>query len=234
MQRQVKRTAAARAHTPGCWERSVTPDLGDTGRESPPPRRRVMRQEPALLQHRPDRRRQQHQEGRTPEPHAHQARPSTRAGEQKQPREDPTAPGLSGPGPDPQPPGRGRPGSARCVGARESGAGDSGRRWVLGAGRRGGATGAAAAGRPDTYRPAVALRLLRPGVCSGRNRRPRGKRQQRGGGDPGGLRGPARRLGSYWPLPAQAAPRPRPRQLGAAGCGPAGPRASSGGVGAPR
>lgn len=35
MQRQVKRTAAARAHTPGC-KTGVTLDLGDTGREITP------------------------------------------------------------------------------------------------------------------------------------------------------------------------------------------------------
>ena len=46
-----------------------------------------------------------------------------------------------------------------------------------------------------------------------------GGRAERGsreaGATQGPARGPARRLGSYWPLPAQATPRPRPRQLGA-------------------
>lgn len=128
------------------------------------------------------------------------------------PGKAPPAPGLSGtrprsPAPWPRPTRQ-----RRCVGARESGAGDSGCRWVLGGPAGGGATGAAAAGRPDTHRPAVALRLLRPGVCSRRNRRPRGKRQQRGGGDPGACarpRPPARLLlaapgTGHAPAPSQA------------------------------
>lgn len=127
------------------------------------------------------------------------------------PGKAPPAPGFSGTRPR-SPASWPRPTrQRRRVGARESGAGGWGRAG-------GGATGAAAAGRPGTYRAAAALRLLRPGVCSRRNRRPRGS-WKRGIREAGAAqrpaRGPARRLGSYWPLPAQATPRQRPRQQGA-------------------
>lgn len=132
------------------------------------------------------------------------------------PGKAPPAPGLSrtrprSPAPWP------RPTRQRCrVRARESGAGASGRCGAMRGRAGGGATGAVAAGKPGTYPAAAALRLLGPGVCSRRNRRPRGS-WKRGSREAGAAQGPAR---SPAPAPpAGSAPigrsrhRPRPGRV---------------------